>query len=57
MTEESDVVVAEGEVRVQRRGGDFLNLVFCDVFVMRHGKIRQLISYLVPLDAATPSSQ
>ena len=57
MTEESDVVVAEGEVRVQRRGGDLVNLVFCDVFVMRHGKIRQLISYLVPLDAATPSSQ
>ncbi len=52
MTEEKDVVVAEGTVRVQRRGGDFVNLVFCDVFVMHRGKIQQLISYLVPLDAA-----
>ena len=56
MTEENDVVVAEGEVRVQRRSGDFVNVVFCDVFVMQRGKIRQLISYLVPVDAATPSA-
>ena len=57
MTEENDVVVAEGAVRVQRRAGDFLNLEFCDVFVMRRGKIHQLISYLVPLDAASPSAK
>jgi hypothetical protein len=56
MTEENNVVVAEGEVRVQRRGGDFLDLVFCDVFVMEHGKIRHLISYLVPLDTTPPST-
>ena len=55
MTEENNVVVAEGAVRVQRRTGDFLNLVFCDVFVMHGGKIRQLISYLVPVNAPTPS--
>ena len=57
MTEENDVVVAEGSVRVQRKGGDFLNLVFCDVFVMQRGKIQQLISYLVPLDGATPPAE
>ena len=55
MTEENDIVVAEGAVRVQRSSGDFLNLVFCDVFVMQRGKIRQLISYLVPLVAAAPT--
>ena len=54
--EENDVVVAEGTVRVQRKGGDFMNLVFCDVFVMRGGKIQQLISYLVPLNAGAPSA-
>lgn len=53
MTEENDVVVAEGAVRVQRTGGDFVNLMFCDVFVMQRGKIHQLISYLVPIDGAS----
>jgi ketosteroid isomerase-like protein len=52
MTAENNVVVAEGAVRVQRKAGDFLNLVFCDVFVMQRGKIQQLISYLVPIDDA-----
>ena len=47
MTEEDDVVVAEGTVRTQKVGGEFLNLRFCDVFVMRDGKIRQLTSYLM----------
>jgi ketosteroid isomerase-like protein len=47
MTEENDVVVAEGSVRTQRVDGGFLNLRFCDVFVMHDGKIRQLISYLM----------
>jgi ketosteroid isomerase-like protein len=47
MTEEDDVVVTEGTVRTQRVSGEVLNLRFCDVFVMRDGKIRQLISYLM----------
>jgi uncharacterized protein len=46
MTEENDVVVAEGSVRTQRRDGDILSLRFCDVFVMHAGKIKRLISYL-----------
>jgi hypothetical protein len=33
----------------RRRGGEPLSLLFCDVFVMRDAKIRQLISYLVPV--------
>ena len=47
MTEENDVVVAEGAVRVQRKAGGVLTAEFCDVFVMRGGKISQLISYLL----------
>lgn len=47
MTEENDVVVAEGAVRARRRAGGELSAVFCDVFMMRGGKIRRLISYLV----------
>ena len=51
MTEENDVVVTEGTVRTQRVSGEVLNLRFCDVFVMRQGKIRQLISYLMEIKA------
>jgi ketosteroid isomerase-like protein len=47
MTEENGVVVAEGSVRAARSAGGLLNAVFCDVFVMQGGKIRQLISYLM----------
>lgn len=47
MTEEDDVVVAEGSVRTQRRDGAILNLAFCDVFETRNGKIPRLVSYLV----------
>jgi len=47
LTEENDVVVAEGSVRTQRKDGAVLNLVFCDVFEMHGGKIRRLTSYLM----------
>ncbi|HVF40371.1 MAG TPA: nuclear transport factor 2 family protein [Gemmatimonadaceae bacterium] len=47
MTEESDVVIAEGSVWAQKRSGEPLNLKFCDVFEMRGGKISRLISYLM----------
>jgi ketosteroid isomerase-like protein len=47
MTEEDDVVVAEGVVRTQRTDGVMLTLGFCDVFEMRGGKIRRLVSYLM----------
>jgi uncharacterized protein len=47
LTEESDVVVAEGRVRAARRDGGTLNAVFCDVFEMQDAKIRRLASYLM----------
>ncbi|HWC05605.1 MAG TPA: nuclear transport factor 2 family protein [Methylomirabilota bacterium] len=51
MTEENDVVVAEGSVRCARRDGGLLNAVFCDVFVMQGAKIRHLTSYLMEVRA------
>ena len=49
LVEEADIVVAEGSVRTQRREGDALNLRFCDVFVMRAGKVAHLTSYLMEI--------
>lgn len=46
MTEEDDVVIAEGTVRAQKKDGTILPLVFCDVFEMREGKIKKLIGYI-----------
>jgi ketosteroid isomerase-like protein len=47
LIEEEDVVVAEGTVRAKKTDGSMLNLVFCDVFLMRDAKIRHLTSYLM----------
>jgi uncharacterized protein len=49
MTEENDVVIAEGRVRVAWKTGGFLNAMFCDVFEMRDAKIRRLTTYLINL--------
>ena len=49
MTEEGDVVVAEGTVRSAKKNGSMLNAVFCDVFVLRGAKIAHLTSYLMEL--------
>jgi ketosteroid isomerase-like protein len=49
MTEENDVVIAEGTVRVAWKGGGFLDAVFCDAFEMDNGKIRRLLTYQVNL--------
>src|SRR4026209_1694781 len=40
MTEENDVVIAEGSVRAQRKDGGVLSAVFCDVFVMQASRIK-----------------
>jgi uncharacterized protein len=44
--EENDVVVAEGKVVVEKKESGYLNVVFCDVFIMEDGKIKHLTSYL-----------
>ena len=47
LLEAGETVVAEGAVRAPTKDGTFLDLVFCDVFDMRDGKIRRLVSYLM----------
>ena len=49
LIEEGDVVVAEGFVNAHRKEGGVLRLAMCDVFDMRAGRIRRLVSYLSPL--------
>ena len=51
LIESNDVVVAEGSVRAPRTDGTMMDLVFCDVFDLRNGKIRRLVSYLMELKA------
>ena len=47
LVEENDVVIAEGTVRAQKKENGILNLVFCDVFIMKNGLIKTLTSYLM----------
>jgi uncharacterized protein len=47
LTEENDVVVAEGRVKAQQKDGTHITLAMCDVFEMRDAKICRLTSYLV----------
>lgn len=58
MIEQNDVVIAEGTVRVEKKSGGFLHLVFCDVFDMERGRIRKLVSYLMEVKgrAAMPGT-
>ena len=51
MTEENDVVIAEGSVLARREDGSTLPLAFCDVFELRDAKIRRLVSYLMEAPA------
>lgn len=52
LTEEDDVVIAEGTVQCARKEGGLLNLVFCDAFVLRDAKIRHLTSYLMEVKSS-----
>lgn len=52
LTEENDVVIAEGAVQGKMKNGNSLDAVFCDVFEMSDGKIRTLTSYLMSLSAS-----
>jgi uncharacterized protein len=53
LTEEDDVVLAEGTVRAQRKDGGGLHLVFCDAFEMASAKIKKLTSYLMEVTEET----
>lgn len=47
LVEEGNIVVAEGAVKAKMKDGSKLDLVFCDVFHFRNGKISKLTSYLM----------
>ena len=47
LVEENNIVIAEGEVKSKRKGGEAFEAVFCDVFHMQNEKIRQLSTYLM----------
>lgn len=51
MTEENNIVVAEGSVRSTYRNGGVMNAVFCDVFEMENAKIKRVTSYLMEIKA------
>lgn len=52
LVEENNVVIAEGSVQATMKNGNSLDAVFCDVFVMENGKIKQLTSYLMSKNAS-----
>ena len=52
LIEEDNVVIAEGAVQGKMKNGNTLEAVFCDVFVMENGKIKQLTSYLMSKNAS-----
>lgn len=47
LTEENDVVIAEGEVTSNTKTGEKVDVLFCDVFEMENGKIKKLTSFLM----------
>lgn len=49
LSEENDVVIAEGSVKSVMTDGGVLDALFCDVFEMQNAKIRKLTSYLAAL--------
>lgn len=49
LTEENNVVIAEGSVRSAKRAGGFFNALFCDVFELEDAKIKRLTSFLAQL--------
>ena len=56
MTGEGGVVIAEGSVKNAMKDGGMLDALFCDVFEMRDGKIRKLISYIAALPDGSDSA-
>ena len=47
MVEENNIVAAEGFMQSKKKDGGYLNAVFCDIFHMDKGKIKQLTTYLI----------
>lgn len=50
LTEENNVVIAEGKVKGKRKGGEEFNAIFCDVFEMENAKIKRLIGFIAMIN-------
>jgi ketosteroid isomerase-like protein len=48
LTEENQVVIAEGTVVTKPKNQDPIEIRFCDIFEFENGKIKKLSSYLAP---------
>jgi len=57
ITEEHNVVVAEGSIRCANKDGGVRDTLFCDVFVMQDAKIKHLTAYLMETKDDTPKLQ
>jgi ketosteroid isomerase-like protein len=53
MTEENDVVVAEGTVRVSPKQGDPVTFRFCDVFEFESTKVKRLTTFTAQVGTST----
>jgi ketosteroid isomerase-like protein len=49
LTEENNVVIAEGTVESKDENGKSVYIVFSDVFEMKNSKIKRLINYIMSL--------
>jgi uncharacterized protein len=49
MTEEGNVVVAEGTARGAKKERGFWMVQFCDIFELEHGRVKRLTSFGVSL--------
>jgi ketosteroid isomerase-like protein len=56
LTEENDIVIAEGSVKSAMTDGGVLDAMFCDVFEMQNAKIRKLTSYVAALSTGDESN-
>ncbi|MCI4346518.1 MAG: nuclear transport factor 2 family protein [Thermoplasmata archaeon] len=45
LTEEGNVVVAEGTAQVTKKGGQTFTVQYCDIFELEHGKIKRKSSF------------
>lgn len=52
LTEENNIVVAEGTVQGRIKGGKSFNAIFCDVFEMENTKIKRLTGFISMINQA-----
>lgn len=53
MTEENNVVVAEGTVRAPKKDGGFMTIQFCDIFELESGKVKRNTTFAAVLKDST----